>query len=408
MNAITFTNSVPLIVRGNNSNALALPDELADSFGVDRSNPYDRRMFDAAAAFSSGPQLSPWGDKIAANAKMAMDSAQLLAPQFAGITPAGFERQMLIAARLINAGLGIKVINLTLGNFDTHADQPATHAALLTQLDNGIGTFFNTLSDSARPNVTLMTYSEFGRRPYVNGSNGTDHGTATDVWLLGDRVRGGFDGEAPSLTTLDRDGNLIGSVDFRSVLTSVIDDLLGADARQIIGADYPKLDLFTDATGPGYWMVETNGKVTSFGGAPNLGSPPRGTPIVAMAAHPQRTGYWLAAPDGAVFAYGTANYAGGMNGRALASPIVSLAATNTGNGYWLLGRDGGIFSFGDAEFYGSTGAISLNQPIVSMQTTSTGRGYWMVASDGGLFAFGDATFRGSLANKNRTVAAMGG
>ncbi|HUR18575.1 MAG TPA: Calx-beta domain-containing protein [Acidimicrobiales bacterium] len=64
-------------------------------------------------------------------------------------------------------------------------------------------------------------------------------------------------------------------------------------------------------------------------------------------------------------------------------------------GYWLVASDGGIFAFGDARFFGSTGAIRLNKPIVGMASTRAGRGYWLVASDGGIFAFGDATFSGS-------------
>ena len=72
------------------------------------------------------------------------------------------------------------------------------------------------------------------------------------------------------------------------------------------------------------------------------------------------------------------------------SPFVSPSS-----GYWLAASDGGIFAFGDAAFYGSTGGTHLNQPIVGMTTTPDGGGYWLVASDGGIFAFGDATFYGS-------------
>ncbi|HEY8200927.1 MAG TPA: choice-of-anchor D domain-containing protein, partial [Actinomycetota bacterium] len=66
-----------------------------------------------------------------------------------------------------------------------------------------------------------------------------------------------------------------------------------------------------------------------------------------------------------------------------------------GSGYWLAASDGGIFAFGNAAFHGSTGAIKLAQPIVAMASTPSGNGYWLAASDGGIFAFGNAAFHGS-------------
>jgi len=78
------------------------------------------------------------------------------------------------------------------------------------------------------------------------------------------------------------------------------------------------------------------------------------------------------------------------------------------SGYFLVASDGGIFAFGDAVFRGSTGAIRLNQPIVGMALSSSGRGYYLVASDGGIFAFGDAVFRGSTGatRLNRPIVGM--
>ncbi len=74
----------------------------------------------------------------------------------------------------------------------------------------------------------------------------------------------------------------------------------------------------------------------------------------------------------------------------LTGPVVAMAATPDGRGYWLAALDGGVFAFGDAGFYGSMGGQPLNKPIVGMASTPDGRGYWLVASDGGVFAFGDA------------------
>jgi ribosomal protein L24E len=130
--------------------------------------------------------------------------------------------------------------------------------------------------------------------------------------------------------------------------------------------------------------------------------------VVSLAALPSGTGYWAAASDGAVSAFGSAANLGSMAGQSLNSPIVALAATPDGRGYWLVASDGGIFSFGDAKFYGSTGNLVLHKPIVGMAATPDGAGYWLVASDGGIFSFGDAKFSGSMGAKalNQPIVGM--
>ena len=112
-------------------------------------------------------------------------------------------------------------------------------------------------------------------------------------------------------------------------------------------------------------------------------------------------GYWLAASDGGVFAYGNAPFLGSMVFGALGaiklnSPVVGIAPTPSGLGYWMVAADGGIFAFGDARFFGSMGGKPLNQPISAMAATPSGQGYWLVAKDGGVFSFGDARFFGSF------------
>ena len=167
------------------------------------------------------------------------------------------------------------------------------------------------------------------------------------------------------------------------------------------------------AVSPGYWMAAADGAVYAFGSAESLGSPAGGrlnNPIVTMAATPSGRGYWLVATDGGIFSYGDAAFLGSTGAVKLNKPIVGMAATPTGRGYWLVASDGGIFAFGDAAFFGSTGAVKLNKPIVGMAATPTGRGYWLVASDGGIFAFGDAAFFGSTGAiaLNKPIVAMTG
>ncbi len=95
-----------------------------------------------------------------------------------------------------------------------------------------------------RADVVVVAYSEFGRRVRANGSEGTDHGTAGDVLVLGERVRGGWHGEAPSLTALV-DGDLAVTTDLRTVYAAVLRDVLGADPDRVLAGSFAPLALFT-------------------------------------------------------------------------------------------------------------------------------------------------------------------
>ena len=161
----------------------------------------------------------------------------------------------------------------------------------------------------------------------------------------------------------------------------------------------------------GYWTAAADGGVFAFGSSDffgSMGGARLNRPIVGMAPTPSGKGYWLVASDGGIFAFGDAQFFGSTGALRLNRPIVAMAPTPSGRGYWLVASDGGVFAFGDARFLGSTGALSLNRPVVGMAPTPSGRGYWLVASDGGIFAFGDARFLGSTGaiRLNRPVVAM--
>lgn len=139
---------------------------------------------------------------------------------------------------------GVAALRLTLSGFDTHQNQPATHANLLKQLAEGLLALKSALSELGRWNDTLvMTYAEFGRRPKENQSNGTDHGTAAPHFVLGGRVRGGLYGEAPNLARLDGNGNPPFSVDFRSLYATALERWWGVASAKVLDGRYPPLDL---------------------------------------------------------------------------------------------------------------------------------------------------------------------
>jgi uncharacterized protein (DUF1501 family) len=134
------------------------------------------------------------------------------------------------------AGGQVAVLRLTLGGFDTHQNQPGTHANLLRQLADGLSALRAALGELNRWQDTLiMTYSEFGRRARENQSSGTDHGTAAPHFVLGGRVKGGIFGQPPALDRLDGNGNLPFETDFRSLYATVGERWWGFPAGSLFG-----------------------------------------------------------------------------------------------------------------------------------------------------------------------------
>jgi uncharacterized protein (DUF1501 family) len=146
-----------------------------------------------------------------------------------------------VAAALIDARVGTRVISVELGGFDTHNNQRQAHDACMKRLDAGLGAFLNDIAGtSAGGEVVVVCFSEFGRRVKENGSRGTDHGVAAPMLVFGSKVKGGVYGKHPSLTDLD-DGDLKMTTDFRSVYGTVIEKWFKAEQEKVLDASYPVL-----------------------------------------------------------------------------------------------------------------------------------------------------------------------
>jgi uncharacterized protein (DUF1501 family) len=156
----------------------------------------------------------------------------------------GFGDQLRLTSQIIAGGLGTRVFHITLSGFDTHANQKGQHKNLLGQLSDGIAAL---LEDAAAhgfaDRLAVMTYSEFGRRTAENGSAGTDHGAASPLFLVGERVSGGLYGTAPDLVHLS-DGDVAHGVDFRDVYAAVLRDFLGVPPDAVLGEKTTPLPLF--------------------------------------------------------------------------------------------------------------------------------------------------------------------
>ena len=129
--------------------------------------------------------------------------------------------------------------------FDTHVHQAELHQRLLTYVSDGIAGFMQDMKRIGRDkDVTLMVYSEFGRRPAENTSLGTDHGTANHVYLIGQPVKGGHYGQAPDWTRLNAEGNVTPTVDFRRAYASVMEQWMGADSVALLNGKFETLPVF--------------------------------------------------------------------------------------------------------------------------------------------------------------------
>jgi uncharacterized protein (DUF1501 family) len=155
----------------------------------------------------------------------------------------GYLRDMV---QVHNAEFGARVLFTTApyNIFDTHANQAVGHSNLLRDVAVNVDSFMSDMRQlNISDNVTMLLYSEFGRRAMDNGS-GTDHGTGGVAFVIGENVKGGLYGEYPSLerNQLEDGGNLLHNIDFRSAYTTVLERWMGVDAKPIVGGSFETLD----------------------------------------------------------------------------------------------------------------------------------------------------------------------
>ena len=155
-------------------------------------------------------------------------------------------KKLQTIAQMIDAGLRTRIYYVSLDGFDTHANQKQTHAALLGELSDSVAAFVHDLDERGHLDRTcVLMFSEFGRRVKENASLGTDHGAAGPVFLAGGGVKAGVVGTHPSLDALDREGDLKFHTDFRSIYATLLDGRLGASSRDVLQADFARLDLLS-------------------------------------------------------------------------------------------------------------------------------------------------------------------
>lgn len=154
-----------------------------------------------------------------------------------------FGKQLKTTAEFINSDLKSKVYYVSMGGFDTHAYQKNRHSKLLKTYSESVEVFVNDLKkNNTFKDTLILTFSEFGRRLQQNAADGTDHGAANNIFLIGENLKKkGFYNSAPNLLNLDKGGDLIHTVDFRSVYATILDKWLEVDDEKILNKSFSKL-----------------------------------------------------------------------------------------------------------------------------------------------------------------------
>lgn len=150
----------------------------------------------------------------------------------------GLSQSLKLAAQLIRADIGVRVLSTSYGDFDTHANQATRLQSSLGQLSAALSSFQqDAAAGGFAQRVVVMVWSEFSRRVAENASAGTDHGKAIPVIVVGEGAKGGIYGGNPDLTNLDN-GDLRMTTDFRSVYATLLSGWLGVDHVPILGQSW--------------------------------------------------------------------------------------------------------------------------------------------------------------------------
>lgn len=141
-------------------------------------------------------------------------------------------QQLRFASEIMALDVGVRVLHVRLGGFDTHTGQSWRHAGLMNELGEATTVFVDHLAELGLRDTTLVaTTSEFGRRVEQN-DGGTDHGGASTMMMCGPGTSG-VHGEAPNLGSLD-DGNVVATARFEDYYATLAEDWFGVRASDVL------------------------------------------------------------------------------------------------------------------------------------------------------------------------------
>jgi uncharacterized protein (DUF1501 family) len=247
--SVSFGSETPLALWADGGGVLAMENPGGFEVGTDQRHPGDRGHIQKAfrdiygiARTGSAEFIRKRGLEVMAQAERIRTIAQK--PNKDVVYPnSGLAQGLRFIANALEDDFGAKVYMIGLGGFDTHANQKQAHANLLVTLSDAVTAFQKDLdARGIGDRVVTATFSEFGRRVAENTSQGTDHGAAGPMFVIGKNVKGGIYGGAPDLEKLDS-GDLAMTVDFRSVYASLLTKGLGIAADKALGGEFSPIEI---------------------------------------------------------------------------------------------------------------------------------------------------------------------
>lgn len=243
-NAIEVDDSLSLVLKGENTNGMAVKN--AQMLFRNAQDPYFKKVLE----HSNNQHLSEhnlgylYKTMIAAqnSAKYIYNTTKTFnSTQNYPNNP--LAKQLKTASEFINSGVDCKVMYTSLGGFDTHSNQVGQQNKLLKIYAESVNAFVKDLKQhNTFKDTLILTFSEFGRRVKQNAANGTDHGTANNVFIIGENLqKKGIYNELPNLENLDSNGDLQFTVDFRRIYATILDNWLQANDKVILNHQFKKL-----------------------------------------------------------------------------------------------------------------------------------------------------------------------
>ena len=222
------------------------PDDMSQSANTGASV----SMVSGTVMLQNGQSALDFLERTSMDAQVSSDKIRAIAsktPSRSNYPRNGLANNLQLVARLIAGGLPTRVFYVSQGGYDTHTGQRNAQDNRLRELADSVKAFTDDLAAmGAFDRVLIMTFSEFGRRVQENGSQGTDHGAAAPMFLVGSKIKSGLLGAEPSLDPKDlKDGDIQFNTDFRSVYASILQDWLKTNPVPILGKPFPTLPILS-------------------------------------------------------------------------------------------------------------------------------------------------------------------
>jgi uncharacterized protein (DUF1501 family) len=205
-------------------------------------------MVSGTVTLQNGQSALDFLERTSMDAQVSSDKIRAIAGKTKNTAPypkSGLANNLQLVSRLIAGGLPTRVFYVSQGGYDTHTGQRYGQDSRLRELGDAVKAFTDDLIAMGEfDRVMIMTFSEFGRRVQENGSQGTDHGAAAPMFLIGPRMKAGLLGAEPSLAPADLlDGDIKFNTDFRSVYASILQSWLKTNSVPILGQQFPTLPI---------------------------------------------------------------------------------------------------------------------------------------------------------------------